>query len=197
MITYIVILLFSIGACESNSASISKSQFNSASYMTQNTDTAIFASGCFWGTEYYFLRAPGVLSTEVGYIGGHVVNPSYKQVCTGTTGHAEAVRVVFDPEKTNYDALCKLFYETHDPTQLNRQGPDVGSQYRSAIFVRNEEQRIIAEKLTRVLLDKGLMVVTEINDDAPFYSAEDYHQQYYDNKGGTPYCHSYIKRFDD
>lgn len=162
-----------------------------------NRDTAIFASGCFWGTEYYMKRADGVISTEVGYIGGHVANPSYRQVCTGTTGHAEAVRVVFDPNKTDYETLCRLFFETHDPTQLNRQGPDVGTQYRSAVFVKDEEQRKVTETLVRKLIDQGLQVVTEINESAEFYVAEDYHQDYYDNKGGTPYCHSYIKRFND
>lgn len=160
-----------------------------------NIDTAIFASGCFWGTEYYMQRATGVKKTEVGFIGGHVPNPSYSQVCTGTTGHAEAVRVIFDPEKTDFETLCRLFYETHDPTQLNRQGPDVGSQYRSAIFVKDDKQRKAAEKLTRLLIDQGLEVVTEINEMKPFYIAEQYHQNYYNNKGGTPYCHSYIKRF--
>ncbi|MCH8545828.1 MAG: peptide-methionine (S)-S-oxide reductase MsrA [Cryomorphaceae bacterium] len=162
-----------------------------------NRDTAIFASGCFWGTEYYMKRADGVISTQVGYIGGHVANPSYRQVCTGTTGHAEAVRVIFDPNKTDYETLCRLFFETHDPTQLNRQGPDVGTQYRSAVFVKNEEQRKITEALVRKLIDQGLQVVTEVNELSEFYVAEDYHQDYYDNKGGMPYCHSYTKRFND
>lgn len=197
MLNLLFSIIFGISACNSGADIPSFNQKNATPTMSQNTDTAIFASGCFWGTEYYFMRAEGVISTEVGYIGGHVENPSYKQVCTGTTGHAEAVRVVFDPSKTNYEALCKLFFETHDPTQLNRQGPDIGHQYRTAIFVLNEEQRQISEKLVRILLDKGLQVVTEINENAPFYVAENYHQQYYDNKGGTPYCHSYIKRFDD
>lgn len=160
-------------------------------------DTAIFASGCFWGTEYYMKRAEGVLSSEVGYIGGHVKNPSYRQVCTGTTGHAEAVRVLFDPSKTDYETLCRLFFETHDPTQLNRQGPDVGTQYRSAVFVRNDQQREVTETLVRKLIDQGLQVVTEINGADEFYLAEDYHQDYYDVKGGSPYCHSYTKRFND
>lgn len=159
------------------------------------TDTAIFASGCFWGTEYFFSKADGVISTAVGYIGGKVDNPSYKDVCSGTTGHAEATKVIFDPSKTSYEELTKLFFETHDPTQVNRQGPDIGHQYRSGIFYLNAEQKAIAEKLTKTLEDKGYKIATEITKATTFWEAENYHQDYYSNKGGTPYCHAYIKRF--
>ncbi len=159
-------------------------------------DTAIFASGCFWGTEYYLQKAEGVISTKVGYIGGRVENPSYQQVCTDTTGHAEAVLVLFDPTKTDYTKLAKLFFETHDFTQYNRQGPDVGSQYRSAIFYVNDEQKKIAEDLKLELYKKGYDIETEITKSSQFWEAENYHQNYYEAKNGTPYCHIYKKIFD-
>ncbi|MBN1184175.1 MAG: bifunctional methionine sulfoxide reductase B/A protein [Bacteroidales bacterium] len=159
-------------------------------------DTAYFASGCFWGTEYHFERKEGVLSTEVGYTGGTKKNPTYKEVCTGTTGHAETTRVIFNPEKVSYEDLVKLFFETHDPTQFNRQGPDVGTQYRSEIFYLNEEQKNTAEKLKVVLESKGFKIATKITAASVFWLAEEYHQQYYTHKGSTPYCHIYTKRFD-
>lgn len=159
------------------------------------TDTAIFASGCFWGTEYFFEKAEGVISTQVGYIGGHKENPTYKEVCANTTGHAEAVRVVFDPSKTDYETLCKLFFETHDPTQVNRQGPDIGTQYRTEVFYLSEDQKAIAEKLKQELVNGGLNVATKITAATTFWEGEDYHEHYYSNKGGTPYCHAYTKRF--
>jgi len=159
------------------------------------TETAIFASGCFWGTEYYFEKAKGVISTAVGYIGGSTENPTYQQVSTGRTGHAEATQITYDASQTNYENMVKLFYETHDPGQLNRQGPDIGTQYRSEIFYQNEEQKAIAEKLTEQLKAKGHQVVTAITKAGPFYKAEDYHQMYYEKSGGSPYCHIYTKKF--
>lgn len=159
-------------------------------------DTAIFASGCFWGTEYHFEKAEGVISTQVGYIGGHVDNPTYKQVCAHTTGHAEAVLVVYDPSKTDFETLCKLFFETHDPTQLNRQGPDIGDQYRSEVFYLNDEQKEITLRLIDELKADGLNVVTKVTAASKFWDAEDYHEHYYSKKNGTPYCHVYTKRFD-
>ena len=158
----------------------------------QKTARAIFASGCFWGTEYYLKKVKGVKSTTVGYIGGHVKNPTYEQVCVGTTGHAEAVEEIFDPSKTSYEELARLFFETHDFTQVNRQGPDIGEQYRSVIFYTDEEQKQIAEKLIKQLEDKGYKVATQLEAATEFYSAEKYHQDYYYKTGGTPYCH--IKR---
>jgi peptide methionine sulfoxide reductase msrA/msrB len=159
------------------------------------TERAIFASGCFWGTEYHFQKAPGVISTTVGYTGGHVDNPTYKQVCTDKTGHAEAVEVIYDPSKTSYEKLAKLFFETHDFTQKNRQGPDIGTQYRSAIFYLNEEQKNTALKLIEILREKGFDVKTEVTKAGKFWPAENYHQDYYKNNGKTPYCHIYRKIF--
>jgi len=158
-------------------------------------EKAIFAGGCFWGVEYYMQKAPGVISTRVGYIGGHMANPTYEQVCSHTTGHAEAVEVTFDPQKTTYEALAKLFFEIHDPTQINRQGPDIGDQYRSEIFYLNDTQKNIAQKLIDQLKAKGYAVVTRLSPATTFYPAEDYHQQYYQHKGTTPYCHFYQKKF--
>ncbi len=156
---------------------------------------ALFASGCFWGTEYHFERAPGVLSTRVGYTGGHTEHPTYRDVCSGKTGHAEAVEVTFDPDVVSYETLAKLFFETHDPTQVNRQGPDVGTQYRSAIFYLDEEQRATAERLIRTLKARGIPVATEVTEASTFWPAEADHQKYYDRTGHSPYCHVYTKRF--
>jgi peptide methionine sulfoxide reductase msrA/msrB len=162
---------------------------------TALTDTAIFAGGCFWGVEYYMKKIPGVISTVVGYTGGKTENPTYKEVCAGNTGHYEGIVVVFNPGQTSYEAVAKMFFETHDPTQWNHQGPDWGDQYRSAVFYRNEEQKAISEKLINQLKENGFKVVTELIPSKKFWKAEDYHQDYYDHKGTTPYCHGYVKRF--
>lgn len=159
------------------------------------TERAIFASGCFWGTEYHLSKVEGVISTAVGYTGGTRNEPTYKEVSTGTTGHAEATEVIYDPSKVSYEELVILFFETHDPSQLNRQGPDIGTQYRSGIFYLNDEQKDVAEKLIAKLNSKGIDVVTEVTKASTFWTAEDYHQDYFDQKGATPYCHIYTKRF--
>ena len=156
---------------------------------------AYFASGCFWGTEYHFMKAKGVIETTVGYMGGHTQNPTYKEVCTGKTGHAETTEVVFDTTKTSYDDLVKLFFETHDFTQVGGQGPDIGDQYRSVIFFTSEEQKRIAEKYIGILIEKGYKVATILEKAPQFWPAEDFHQEYYDKKHGTPYCHIYRKIF--
>lgn len=158
-------------------------------------ETAILAGGCFWGVEYFLQKEPGVESVVSGYIGGHVKNPSYKEICTGRTGHAEAVKVVFDPKKTSYEKIVRLFLEIHDPTQLNRQGPDIGNQYRSEIFFMNDSQKNIARDLLGQLSKKGLKIATQVTAASEFYEAENYHQDYYDNNGSKPYCHAYTKRF--
>jgi peptide methionine sulfoxide reductase msrA/msrB len=159
------------------------------------TEKAILASGCFWGVEYHLQKIPGVIETSVGYTGGHKDKPTYKEVCTGTTGHAEAVEVVFDPEKVSFETICKVFFETHDPTQVDGQGPDIGDQYRSEIFYVNDNQKVVSEKLIGILRDKGYNVVTKLTPATIFWIAEDYHQDYYDHKGSTPYCHIYKKKF--
>jgi peptide methionine sulfoxide reductase msrA/msrB len=156
---------------------------------------AYFAGGCFWGVEYYFQDATGVISTRVGYMGGDKKNPTYSEVSGGKTGHAEAIEVEYDPESTSYEKLARLFFEIHDPTQINRQGPDIGEQYRSAVFYTDDDQKQIAEKLIKLLKDKGYDVVTEVIAAGPFWEADDYHQDYYQKKNGQPYCHSYQKRF--
>lgn len=158
-------------------------------------DTAIFAGGCFWGVEYYMKKAPGVLAVESGYIGGKVEDPSYEEVCEGNTGHVEAVRVLFDTSKTDYETLTKLFFEIHDPTQQDHQGPDYGEQYRSEIFYNSPEQKAVAEKLIQELKEKGYAVVTRLAPTTTFWVAEDYHQNYYTRKGTLPYCHGYMRRF--
>lgn len=157
--------------------------------------TAIFAGGCFWGVDYYLKQAPGVITVTSGYTGGHVKNPTYKEVCTGTTGHAESVKVIYDPAKTTYEKLLRLFLEIHDPTQAGRQGPDIGDQYRSEIFYLNDEQKQIAEKCLNILRSKGFKIATTIAEASEFYPAEAYHQDYYFKNGKTPYCHFYTKRF--
>ncbi len=159
------------------------------------TDTAIFAGGCFWGVEHMLSKLPGVRDVVSGYIGGKTENPTYEQVCSHRTGHAEAVRVTFDPRQVSYEELARLFFEIHDPTQLNRQGPDIGDQYRSEIFYNSPEQRRIAEKLIAELQSKGYRVVTRVTPASTFWPAEDYHQDYYERKGTKPYCHAYTKRF--
>jgi peptide methionine sulfoxide reductase msrA/msrB len=159
------------------------------------TERAIFASGCFWGTEYHLSKVDGVISTTVGYTGGKKDDPTYKEVSTGTTGHAEATEVIYNPSEVSYEELAKLFFETHDPSQVNRQGPDIGTQYRSGIFYLNNEQKEVAEKLIAKLESNGLNVATEVTAASTFWNAEDYHQDYYDHNGKTPYCHIYTKRF--
>ncbi|MCX6253182.1 MAG: bifunctional methionine sulfoxide reductase B/A protein [Bacteroidia bacterium] len=157
--------------------------------------TAIFAGGCFWGVEYFLQKTPGVISVTSGYTGGHVKNPTYQEVCTGNTDHAEAVNIVYDPDKTSYEKILRLFLEIHDPTQIGRQGPDRGDQYRSEIFYLNDDQKNIAEKNLNILKAKGLKIATALTKASEFYPAENYHQDYYFKNGKLPYCHAYTKRF--
>jgi peptide-methionine (S)-S-oxide reductase len=155
------------------------------------TKKAIFAAGCFWGVEELFRQLPGVVETTVGYIGGTTENPTYEEVCSHTTGHAEAVEVEYDPEKITYEDLLKVFWKGHNPTSLNRQGADVGPQYRSAIFYLDDDQRKIAEASKEALIARreyAEPIKTEITEAGPFYPAEEYHQKYFLKNGG-PSCH--------
>lgn len=160
-----------------------------------NVHKAFFASGCFWGTEYYFQKLKGVKKTTVGFMGGHVDAPTYKQVCEKNTGHLETIEIEYNPKEVSYDELVKYFFETHDFTQTNGQGPDIGPQYLSAIFYNNEEEKLVAEKNIKVLTEKGYKVATKLEQSSTFWDAEDYHQQYYEGNGQTPYCHKYTKVF--
>jgi methionine-S-sulfoxide reductase len=157
--------------------------------MAKEPQIAIFAAGCFWGVQFYFDEVPGVLKTTAGYIGGHTENPTYEDVCSHTTGHAEAVKIEFDPEQVTYQTLLKHFFRMHDPTQLNRQGPDVGDNYRTAIFYVNEAQKEQAEQAkadAAKQLDKP--IVTEITQASEFYDAEAYHQKF-SQRTGIGMCH--------
>ena len=155
---------------------------------------ALFAGGCFWGVEYLMQNIKGVISTQVGYIWGHVVHPTYEEVCSGMTGHLEAVEIVFNPQLVDYQTLSKLFFEIHDPTQKMGQGPDIGAQYQSAIFFLTQAQKQVAEKLIAFLKKQGIPVVTQVLPATHFYPAEAKHQHYYDKTGKKPYCHSRVAR---
>ncbi len=157
--------------------------------------TVTLASGCFWGTQHFLARIPGVISTVVGYTGGHKKMPTYEDVCTGTTGHVEAVSVTYDPSKVDLTEILRVFFETHDFTQRDGQGPDLGSQYLSRMFYSNDQERMIMEQVTTELRQLGYDVATEAHKVEPFWPAEDYHQLYYERKGDTPYCHRYRRIF--
>lgn len=160
------------------------------------TDTASFGNGCFWCTEAIFQQVEGVISVESGYMGSEVANPTYKDVCTGTTGHAECLNIVYDPKKISFDELLEIFWQTHDPTTLNRQGNDVGTQYRSVIFYHNAEQKAKAEKYKEALNKSGAFerpIVTTLEPKSTFYKAEDYHQNYFNQNGNAPYCQFVVR----
>ena len=155
-------------------------------------DQATFGAGCFWGVEAAFGKVPGVIETSVGYCGGQISNPTYEQVCTGRTGHAEVVRVLFDPEQISYEQLLELFWNIHDPTQVNRQGPDTGSQYRTVIFTHTEAQGTSAGTSRAVLEQSGRFahaIATTIESVGDFWAAEDYHQQYLEKRGAASFGH--------
>jgi len=177
-----------------NSSASSSKDINTAGV---ETDTATLANGCFWCTEAIFQELDGVISATSGYTGGQVKNPGYKAVCTGETGHAEALQIVYDPKKISFDELLEVFWETHDPTTLNRQGADVGTQYRSGVFYHNEEQKLKAQKYKEELNQSGAFdkpIVTEITAFSVFYPAENYHQEYFENnEGSNPYCQMVIR----
>jgi len=158
---------------------------------------AYFASGCFWGTEYWLQKPEGVFDADSGYMGGHTTNPTYREICGKKTGHLETVEVTYDPKIISFETLAKLFFETHNPEQMNGQGPDIGPQYLSAIFTNDSQEEEIATKLINELEAKGMNIATMIKDanEHTFYIAEREHQNYYKLRNSTPYCHAYTKRF--
>jgi peptide-methionine (S)-S-oxide reductase len=163
---------------------------------TNTFEIASFGNGCFWCTEAIFQQLEGVIKVVSGYSGGHIDNPTYKQVCNGTTGHAECLNITYDPSKISFDELLEVFWKTHDPTTLNRQGNDVGTQYRSVIFYHNEEQKAKAEKYKAELDKSGAYaspIVTTLEPFVKFYPAEDYHQNYFNENGSAPYCQLVVK----
>ncbi len=162
------------------------------SKQTKQREIATFAAGCFWGVESAFSELPGVLDTRVGYTGGKIQNPTYEEVCSDTTGHAEALEITFDPEKISFEDLLRYFWKLHDPTTRNRQGPDIGSQYRSAVFFHSDAQKLKAEEIMKELDQSGMFrkpIVTQIVKAQPFYPAEDYHQRYFEKNGISRSCH--------
>ena len=190
--------IFMIMACSNrntsspeNSNILMNTEDNDNNVVAKNKDTATFGSGCFWCTEAVFQQVNGVDTVISGYSGGHVVNPSYKQVCTATTGHAEVLQIVFNPSIVSYSELLKMFWYSHDPTTLNQQGGDAGPQYRSVVFYHNAQQKKEAEFYNKKLEEEKVFnkpIVTEISPLINFYPAEDYHQNYYNENGSQPYC---------
>lgn len=185
-----------ISCAQKNNLDKSKKMADNKFNPNVKTDTALFGTGCFWCTEAVFQELEGVLKVTSGYAGGHVANPSYEEVCGKTTGHAETLQIIYDPAKITYDELLEVFWQTHDPTTLNRQGNDEGPQYRSVIFYYNDEQKKKAEHY-KAELDKsgafGKPIVTAVEAFRNFYPAEDYHQNYYNNNGNQAYCYYVIK----
>jgi peptide-methionine (S)-S-oxide reductase len=185
-----LITLFILG-CKESKSEIKIESESTMDIQNKNLETATFGSGCFWCTEAIFERVKGVESVVSGYSGGTVDNPTYKEVCTGTTGHAECTQIRFDPKVNSFDELLEIFWKMHDPTTLNRQGNDVGTQYRSVIFYHNDEQKQKAEYYKQKLTEEKIWdkpIVTEITKFEKFYPAEDYHQEYYDNNPNQGYC---------
>lgn len=175
-----------------NNLAITKGKTSDSS---KNYERAIFAGGCFWGIEYHFLNIEGVVSTMPGYTGGKTDKPTYEEVCSGKTGHVEAVEIIYDPSKISYNKLAELFFEIHDPSQKDGQGPDIGEQYMSAIFYTDDKQKVVAETLINILRNNGIDAITSILPAKDFYPAEDYHRRYYEKNGKYPYCHQRAKRF--
>lgn len=192
-LVFLISYLLSVPACSQNDTNKFKDSENLD--MTKKYETAVLGAGCFWCVEAVFQSLKGVEKVESGYSGGTTKNPTYQEVCTGTTGHAEVARITFDPEVISFSQLLDVFWHTHDPTTLNRQGADIGTQYRSAIFFVNEEQKKTAEESKKKTEESGLWdapIVTEITPFTEFYVAEDYHQNYYNNNPNKPYCSAVI-----
>jgi len=187
----LLILLISILAKDSFAFNLEPKNGNKIMTTSSKSDTVTFGAGCFWCVEAVFQRLDGVNSVVSGYTGGEVDNPSYEEVCNGTTGHAEVCQITFDPNEISFKELLEVFWSTHDPTTLNRQGADVGTQYRSVIFYHNDVQKELSEKYKEELNGAGIYenkIVTEINPFTKLWEAEDYHQNYYNNNKSQPYC---------
>ncbi len=198
IITVLLLSGFALTSCAQSKSKITETNNlkNIAVSEEKNLDTATFANGCFWCTEAIFQQLEGVVSVKSGYTGGYVANPTYQQVSNGNTGHAEALEIVYNPKKITYDELLEVYWKTHDPTTLNRQGNDVGTQYRSVVFYHNAEQKILAEKYKKALDEAGAFenpIVTTIEPIQNFYVAEDYHQNYYNENGSNPYCQMVVR----
>lgn len=198
-ITFAFFALSCQSRAESGTKQISTNKLNKEGQSQMNngkTETAIFAGGCFWCTEAFFTDLKGVEKVVSGYIGGKTANPTYKEVCSGTTGHAEAIQIIFNPDEIAYEDLLEIFFATHDPTTINRQGADVGSQYRSEIFYTTDAQKTEAENFIKLLTDQnifGKKIVTKVSAAGTFYPAEDYHQDYYSMNPDQPYCQMVIE----
>ena len=192
IIPYTIFLItFAASGCKESKSEIKNNDEKTMNTQNTNLETATFGSGCFWCTEAIFERVKGVSKVVSGYSGGSVDNPTYKEVCNGTTGHAECTQITFDPAVITYDELLEIFWKMHDPTTLNRQGNDVGTQYRSVVFYHNDEQKQKAEYYKKKLTEEKIWdkpIVTEITKLEKFYPAEDYHQEYYDNNPNQGYC---------
>jgi peptide-methionine (S)-S-oxide reductase len=196
LLAAVLVSVINYSCGQKNNQSTSKAMANEVNSGQGNLQLATFGSGCFWCTEAVFQNVKGVQKVESGYTGGKVKNPTYKEVCSGLTGHAEVVQLTFDPGVVSYDELLEIFWQTHDPTTLNRQGADEGTQYRSAIFYHNEEQAKLAKSYKTRLDESGAFddpIVTEITPASVFYKAENYHQNYYNLNGSAPYCSYVIK----
>lgn len=183
-------------ACSNGSVDATQTKKPAAAEPAAGVELGYFAGGCFWGVEHFLEAMPGVLDVESGYMGGEKDAPTYEEVSSGDTGHAETVRVRFDPQKVTYEAVAKRFFEIHDPTEVDRQGPDIGTQYRSAVFVTGPAQRAAVEGLIARLTANGYKVATTVHDAGNFWPAEAYHQDYYARTHKTPYCHAPVPRFD-
>ena len=191
---FIVIFTFLSCNLSAGKKDVNKTALTSVEPM-EGLELATFGNGCFWCTEAVFQQLEGVVSVEPGFAGGSTKNPSYKEVCTGLTGHAEVIRLSFDPKVISYTELLEVFFSTHDPTTLNRQGADVGTQYRSAVFYHNEAQKQVAEKMIKELDKAGVYdnkIVTQVTEVNNYYPAEDYHKNYYNNNKEQPYCRAVI-----
>ena len=193
LFSFLFAIILVVNGCNKREANAQSEKINEEDIQMDETrlEKATFGSGCFWCTEAIFERLNGVVKVESGYSGGKVEDPTYEEVCSGTTGHAEVTQITYDPTKISYDELLEVFWKTHDPTTLNRQGNDVGTQYRSVIFYHNEEQKTLAEKYKIELNKSGAWdnpIVTEISPFTKFYSAEGYHQDYYANNPNQGYC---------